>query len=74
MNIKTTLKTDTNKGTQKILAKGGGKQKTVPATSNLSEAGNHGNAAGTLALILGLKWSDSITHTVDGDVHTFTWK
>lgn len=71
MNIVTTLKTDA-KGNQKVLAKGGGKQKTVPATSDLTEAGNHGNAAGELALVHGLEWHDDIQHEVrDDGSHVF---
>lgn len=72
MNIKTNAKTNA-KGTLQIVAKGGGKQKTVNVDPAHSADQSHGDAAGTLALTLGLKWSDSITHTVSGDTHTFTW-
>jgi len=51
MNITTTKKNNHN-GTAQILAKGGGRQRTVSYDSSKSIEWNHGNAAGTLALVL----------------------
>lgn len=39
-------------GTPKVLAKGGGKQRTVAWDLSKSTDWNHGTAAGTLALVL----------------------
>lgn len=61
MNITTVYKTNHN-GTGQILAKGGGKQRTVEYDHALSADRNHGTAAGVLALALGLTWHDGITH------------
>lgn len=49
--IRTQYKTNNN-GTGQILAKGGGKQRTVAFDPALSSDRNHGLAAGTLALVL----------------------
>lgn len=51
MNITTTKKNNHN-GTPQILAKGNGKQRTVSYDLSKSIEWNHGNAAGTLALVL----------------------
>lgn len=71
MNIRTRYTSNAN-GCGQILAKGAGRQRTVSYDDALSSDANHGNAAGTLALALGLKWSENIVHTVlDGPVHVF---
>ena len=59
--IITKYKTNAN-GTGQILAKGGGKQRTTEYNPAESSDRNHGNAAGVLAQVLGLKWSDDIVH------------
>lgn len=61
-------------GASQILAKGAGKQRTIGFDPALSSDRNHGNAAGTLALALGLTWNDNATHDTNdsGTVHTFT--
>ena len=51
MNITTTKKNASN-GRPQILAKGSGKQRTVSYDLSKSIEWNHGNAAGTLALVL----------------------
>ena len=51
MNITTTKKSNAN-GRPQILAKGGGKQRTVSYDLSKSAEWNHGNAAGTLGLVL----------------------
>lgn len=71
MNIRTTYKTNHN-GTGQIVAKGGGKQRTVTYNPAWPSDRNHGHAAGTLALALGLQWSDGITHD-SGTSHVFEW-
>lgn len=48
----TTRYTSNNNGTGQVLAKGGGKQRTVNWNHIKSNDWNHGNAAGTLALVL----------------------
>jgi hypothetical protein len=53
MTITTTYKTNLN-GTGKITAKGGGKQRTINYDHSRSIHQNHGDAAGVLALALGL--------------------
>lgn len=47
-----TVRKSNSKGTAQILAKGGGKQKTVNYDHEHSPSWNHGNAAGELALVL----------------------
>lgn len=68
------IKTAPHESGQKIVAKGGGKQRTVAIDSNKSSSWNHGNAAGTLALALGLEWSDEVSH-FDSQIgfHTFVF-
>ena len=70
--IRTQYKTNANGGSQ-ILAKGAGKQRTVGYDPSRSSDWNHGNAAGTLALVLGLDWHDSVEHDMseDGVRHGF---
>lgn len=51
MNITTTKKSNAN-GRPQVTAKGGGKQRTVNYDLSRSAAWNHGNAAGTLGLVL----------------------
>lgn len=71
MKIVTKYKTNAN-GTGQILAKGGGRQRTTNYVHGDSSHTNHGNAAGTLALALGLDWHDGITHEVtDKGQHLF---
>lgn len=74
MIIRTAYKTNA-KGTSQITAKGGGHQRTVPFNPAWSTARNHGNAAGTLAQMLGLDWHDGIEHDSNdsGSVHTFAF-
>lgn len=70
MNI-TTKHTSNASGRSQVIAKGGGKQRTVNVDPSKSADWNHGNAAGTLALVLGLKWSDGIQHTSHPSGHAF---
>lgn len=51
MNI-TTKHTSNASGRGQVIAKGGGKQRTVAWDHSKSNDWNHGNAAGTLALVL----------------------
>lgn len=51
MNITTTY-TSNASGRSQVLAKGGGKQRTVSVDPSKSSDWNHGNAAGTLARVL----------------------
>lgn len=51
MIIRTSYKTNAN-GRGQILAKGGGKQRTVSVDLSKSSDWNHGNAAGTLIVAL----------------------
>lgn len=61
-------------GRSQILAKGNGKQKTTNVDLSKSNDWNHGNAAGELALKLGLEWSDYVTHVEAPDsMHVFTF-
>lgn len=71
--ITTKYKTNAN-GTGQILAKGGGKQRTVFTSPERNSDRNHGEAAAELAMVLGLEWHDGITHEVleDGR-HKFKW-
>lgn len=59
---------------QKIVAKGGGKQRTVEFDTGHSEAWNHGAAAGTLLRAIGgFTTADTFTHEqVSETVHKFT--
>lgn len=59
--IRTSYNT-TATGAGRVTAKGAGKQRTIPFDPAVSSERNHGNAAGTLALVLGLSWHDGITH------------
>ncbi len=71
--ITTQYKTNAS-GKGQILAKGGGKQRTVNYDHGAYDDRNHGEAAGTLALALGLSWSDEITHEVTAaGRHVFTF-
>jgi hypothetical protein len=72
MVIRTAYKTNHN-GTGQVIAKGGGRQRTVQWEHALSADANHGAAAGTLALALGLSWHDGITHENPGNGHVFTF-
>ena len=62
-----------NSGRSQILTKGGGKQKTVNVEQAKGLNWNHGNAAGELALKLGLTWHNDVQHEMseDGTQHTF---
>jgi len=62
-------------GTPKVIAKGGGKQRTVPMDLAKSSDWNHGTAAGTLANALGWVWNDGIEHDSNdsGTKHGFAW-
>lgn len=70
-----TAYTTTATGASRIVAKGGGKQRTIPFDPAVSSDRNHGNAAGTLGLVLGLKWSDDIAHDSNdsGTKHGFAF-
>ena len=73
LTITTTYKTN-DKGQGRITAKGGGKQRTVAYDHSASPDRNHGLAAGTLALALGLNAqdADNAQHTNNHDgTHTF---
>lgn len=58
----TTKYGSTATGAGRITAKGAGKQRTIPYSHARSAEQNHGDAAGTLALALGLTDHDGITH------------
>jgi hypothetical protein len=51
------------------------RQRTVKYDPTLSSARNHGNAAGVLALAVGLDWHNGIEHDSndDGTRHGFAW-
>lgn len=67
MRIVTQYKTN-GSGAGQIVAKGGNRQRTVPYNPALSADRNHGLAAGTLALALGLTVPLSgMTHEVVAD-------
>lgn len=70
--IHTKYKTNAS-GRSQVLAKGGGKQRTVNWDASRSTDWNHGNAAGTLALVLDLKWREGISHRQNdaGTEHMF---
>lgn len=73
MNI-TTKHTSNANGATVIVAKGAGRQRTVQSDPAKSPEWNAGNAAGTLALALGLDWSEDITHEyVEAGKHKFTF-
>lgn len=71
--IRTAYGTHPTSGASRIVAKGAGKQRTVPFDPSKSSDWNHGNAAGTLALVLGLTWHDGIAHDCNdaGTKHGF---
>lgn len=71
--IRTTYNTHPASGASRITAKGGGKQRTIQFDPAKSSDRNHGEAAGTLALALGLAWHDGIEHdqSDDGVRHCF---
>lgn len=74
MTTITTTYTTTDKGAGRIVAKGNGKQRTIPFDHEVSVDRNHGNAAGELALVLGLPWVDTIVHgPMGGGKHLFRW-
>jgi hypothetical protein len=62
-------------GTPKVTARGAGRQKTIPFDLAVSSERNHGNAAGELALLLGLSWSNAIEHDSNdsGTKHGFAF-
>lgn len=70
--IHTQSKTNAS-GRSQVLARGEGRQRTVNWDAQRSTDWNHGNAAGTLGLVLGLEWRDGISHrqTDDGTEHMF---
>lgn len=72
--IRTQYKTNAS-GRSQILAKGGGKQRTVNYDDSRSSDWNHGNAAGVLGLVLGLTWHDGIGHDSNdsGTKHGFSF-
>lgn len=72
--IRTSYKSNAN-GTGQIVAKCGGKQRTVNLDLSKSNDWNHGNAAGTLALVLGLPADVDIEHDSNdsGTGHGFAW-
>ena len=72
--IRTQYRTNAS-GRSQILAKGGGKQRTVNFDASKSSDWNHGTAAGVLALALGLAWHDGIEHDQNdsGTKHGFAW-
>ncbi|HWV45305.1 MAG TPA: hypothetical protein VN039_04630 [Nitrospira sp.] len=59
--MRTIIRTSDN-GNGKILAKGGGKQRTIASDPAKSNNWNHAIAAGTLASVLGLTWHPGIGH------------
>lgn len=71
----TTIRTEYKNvnGTPKVVAKGGGKQRTINWDLARGTDWNHGTAAGTLALALGLSWHDGIDHDSNdsGTKHCF---
>ena len=78
MNITTTYKTNAA-GTGQILAKSGGKQKTVSYDQTKSSAWNHGTAAGAFLLakdnddpllLAGENWTHDSNDS--GTVHKFS--
>lgn len=68
-----TKTTSNASGRSQVIAKGGGRQRTVSVDQSKSNDWNHGNAAGTLGLALGLTWRDGISHrqSDDGTEHMF---
>lgn len=71
--IRTAYTTHPTSGASRIVAKGAGRQRTVPFDPAKSSDWNHGNAAGTLALALGWKWHSGIEHDMNdsGTKHGF---
>lgn len=71
--IRTAYNTHPTSGASRITAKGGGRQRTIQFDPAKSSDRNHGEAAGTLALVLGLDWHDGITHDMNdsGTKHGF---
>lgn len=78
MNI-TTKHTSNANGRGQVIAKGGGKQRTTSWDYSKSDDWNHGNAAGTLALVLfqgetaRRLAAKMATHTKRNGVHTFAF-
>lgn len=72
--IRTQYKTN-GAGRSQIVAKGGGKQRTMNYDPSQSSDTNHGTAAGILGIILGWGWHDGITHdqSDDGTRHGFSF-
>lgn len=70
-----TATTSNGSGRPQVIAKGGGKQRTVSVDLSKSSAWNHGNAAGVLGLVLGLEWHDGIGHDSNdsGTKHGFSF-
>lgn len=60
-------------GRSQVKATGGGRQRTVNWDASRSTDWNHGNAAGVLGLVLGLKWREGISHRQNdaGTEHMF---
>lgn len=72
MNITTKHKSNAS-GRGQVIAKGGGKQRTISWDHSVSADRNHGAAAGTLALALGLSDSPDISGVVKPDgSHVFS--
>ena len=73
LTITTTYRTDA-RGAGKVTAKGGGRQRTLAYDQAASADRNHGSAAGELAKVLGLKWSEHIVHMSFNDgTHKFNF-
>lgn len=75
MKIRTKYITNA-KGTGQIVAKYDGRQRTIPWDHSASVDHNHGLAAGTLALALGVSWGPNMekfaTHeTAEDGTHVF---
>lgn len=74
MTTITTTIAHTSTGATRIVAKGKGKQRTISYDHATSHDRQHGEAAGTLALVLGLPNVENISHEiVDGNTHKFAW-
>ena len=75
MSTVITVKPTSNaNGRAQRIATGAGKQRTVSLDFSKSDDWNAGNAAGTLALVLGLKWHDGITvERIAGSAYRFVF-